>query len=65
MTHLNRFANSISPVQPHLILKAQKHGNINRDLCIDLIGTFAFAVYGAYVAMTKKSDVFGILDECD
>jgi len=28
---------------------------------LDLIGTFAFAVYGTYIAMTKKFDIFGIL----
>lgn len=27
---------------------------------LDLIGTFAFAVYGAYAALKKKLDIFGI-----
>jgi len=28
---------------------------------LDLIGTFAFAVYGAYVALKKEFDIFGVL----
>ena len=32
----------------------------NEIYILDLLGTFTFAFYGAYVGMQKKFDIFGI-----
>jgi uncharacterized membrane protein YeiH len=42
-------------------------GTLTEIYVLDLIGTFAFAVHGAYVAMTKKVDFVAqmSIDECD
>ncbi len=34
-------------------------GQLTEIYILDLVGTFAFAVYGAHVAIKKEFDIFG------
>lgn len=43
------------------ILIANKNPMLYEIYLLDLIGTFAFAMYGSYFAIEKKFDLFGIL----